>query len=169
MAKHTVICVYCGQKFDANIEPYVKVKNRYAHKKCADDRIPKEEKDKARLEEYLKQLYGEELLDQKLILQAEKYHNDYGYTYSGMIGTLKFFYEIKKNPIDKDRNTLGIIPWVYRDAQLYYSELKTALLLNKDKNINDYIPKEKDFQIKAPKRRAKTKSRFNFLDKEGEE
>ena len=86
-----------------------------------------------------------------------------------MIGTLKFFYEIKKNPIDKDRNTLGIIPWVYRDAQLYYSGLKTALLLNKDKNINDYMPKEKDFQIKAPKRRAKTKSRFNFLDKEGEE
>ena len=85
-----------------------------------------------------------------------------------MICKLKFFKEIKNKPIHKHIKTLGIIPWVYRDAQLYYSELKTALLLNKDKNMRDYIPKERDFQIKTPKRRTRTKSRFNFLDEEGD-
>lgn len=30
-----VICVYCGKKFSRDKEPYVKIKNRYAHATCA--------------------------------------------------------------------------------------------------------------------------------------
>ena len=50
MAKHMVKCLYCGQMFDANTEPFVKPNaRRYAHVACArteEETQTQEEKDK---------------------------------------------------------------------------------------------------------------------------
>ena len=43
-----------------------------------------------------------------------------GMTYKGMTNALVYFYDIKKNSIEKSNNGIGIIPWVYEEAQKYF-------------------------------------------------
>ena len=56
-----VICYYCGEKFNREKEPFVKVKGRrYAHAAChekAQNEIPQEEKDREALYEYIKKIF----------------------------------------------------------------------------------------------------------------
>ena len=34
---HIVVCLYCKEKFDTELEPFIKPnRTRYAHKRCAD-------------------------------------------------------------------------------------------------------------------------------------
>jgi hypothetical protein len=42
------------------------------------------------------------------------------YTYSGIKRTLEYFYEVKKNSIEKANGGIGIVPWVYEEAKRYY-------------------------------------------------
>lgn len=60
--KHLVKCPYCGEVFDANVEPFVMINSRrYAHTSCAEKQQKektKEELDKEELENYIKQLFG---------------------------------------------------------------------------------------------------------------
>jgi hypothetical protein len=39
---------------------------------------------------------------------------DYHFTYSGILNTLKYWYEIKKNDTSKSNGALGIVPYVYQ-------------------------------------------------------
>ena len=36
--------------------------------------------------------------------------------------TLKYFFEIKKNSIEKSKGSIGIIPYIYSEAALYYEK-----------------------------------------------
>ena len=83
--------------------------------------------------------------------------NRMGMGYRAQLLTLKWFYEIKKNPIKKEYKTIGIIPYVYDEAALYYKtqdarvkEIEEAIekQLEQDRieiqyNPNDYIGKKK--------------------------
>lgn len=57
MAKRLVKCLYCGETFDPDKEPFVKPNSkRYAHKICSEQyesKKTKEEQDKAELEKYI--------------------------------------------------------------------------------------------------------------------
>ena len=72
MAAHFVICKYCGEKFNRDIEPFVDVgSRRYAHKACADKvnaTIPQEEK--ALLQ--LMSIWGAQLASSKWDFEDEK-------------------------------------------------------------------------------------------------
>lgn len=46
--------------------------------------------------------------------------NRQGMGYKSQLLTLKWFYEIEKNPIQEKYKTIGIIPYVYDKAALYY-------------------------------------------------
>ena len=52
-----------------------------------------------------------------------------GYTYYGMKRALEYFYVIKGNDISKANNSIGIIPYVYEEAEAWYhkTEMESAL------------------------------------------
>lgn len=55
-------------------------------------------------------------MDGRITLQIKKFMQDYKYSYSGILRTLKYFYEVKQNDISKSNNGIGIVPWVYQEA-----------------------------------------------------
>ncbi len=172
MAKHMVKCPICKQQFDANAEPFVKEKNRYLHKACAENRDAsrsEEDKDKEALFEYINKLYGTEFVNPLMQRQIKQYISEYNYTYSGMHKALVYFYEVKGNSVEKSNGSLGIIPHIYQKAYRYYYALWEAKQRNVDKNIVDYVPTERVIKIPIPAARNKKRNLFSFLDKELED
>lgn len=175
MAKHIVKCAICNKQFDANIEPFVKVNSRrYAHEKCAlneDEFKSKEQKDKEALEAYILQLFNIEYITPKIRKQIDSYVKENKYTYSGMHKALVYFYEIKRNSLEKANGGIGIIPYVYQDAFNYYYALWEAQqkIQNKMPVIEQYVPKVVEVRIQNPERKPKKKRKlFSFLDEEDE-
>lgn len=90
------------------------------------------------------------------ITQMQKF-NRQGMGYKAQLLTLKWFYEVKKNKIQPDKKTIGIIPFVYDEAARYYTsqakrqkEIESAIekQLEQDRieiqyNPNDYIGTKK--------------------------
>ena len=127
-----VKCLYCGEQFnrdDPQIEWVKPNERRYAHKTCADQRSieqTQEEKDQLELYKYISQLFGSGYDYPRTKRMVEKYKKEYDYTYSGMMKSLKWFYEIKGNNIEKANNSIGIIPYIYNDALQYYYNIYLA-------------------------------------------
>lgn len=155
MAAAYVKCLYCGERFNRN-DSKIRVKKvnerRYAHYECWEkhlNNMTKEEKDIENFFEYVKNLYKEEynyLLTKKL---AERYVKENKYTYSGMLKTLKWYYEIQNNSIEKAKGTIGIIPYIYNEALKYYYNLYKIQLLNQNKN--KYNIKTREIEITSPR------------------
>lgn len=169
MAAHYVTCVYCGERFNRDKEPTTQVSaRRYAHKECAEKHEAsksQEEKDLEALEKYIMQLFDEPYVNARVRKQLKEYKEQYHFTYSGILKTLIYWYEIKGNSTEKANGGIGIIPYVYNDALKYYYALYLAKLANESKNIEVYKPKEKIIEILPPKVQPK-KVRLLFEDKE---
>ena len=153
---HKVICCYCKKQFDRDKEPTKQVSaRRYAHMKCWEEHeanITQEERDIKAFYEYTQKLFGEDynyILTKKL---AERYVKENHYTYSGMLKTLKWYYEKEGNSIEKSNGSIGIIPYVYKQALNYYYSLYLAQQINKEKNISNFIiSKVKEVSIQSPR------------------
>jgi len=153
---HYVKCLYCGKQFDRDNLPTKQVnKRRYAHLQCWEDHLAnmtQEEKDINAFYEYVKNLFKEDynyILTKKL---AERYVKENNYTYSGMLKTLKWYYEKEGHSIEKSNGTIGIIPYIYKQAMMYYYALYKAQLVNKEKQISNFIiPKEREICIESPR------------------
>ena len=165
-----VKCLYCGEMFDANKEPFVMASSRrYAHKSCAEENQKsktKEQTDKEELEQYIKQLFHINKVTVKIQKQIDRYVKENNYSYSGIRRSLFYFYEIKKNSLDKSNDGIGIVPWVYQEAYNYYYSLWEAQNRNQNKVMDDYKPNEIIITIPPPKRKIKKSKLFSFLDKE---
>ena len=153
MANHFVICKYCNQKFNRDIEPFVEVgARRYAHKSCAervDAAIPQDEKDYNNLEIYIKKLFNIKTINAKTKKQIRDFREEYGYSYSGMLKTLYWWYEIQDHTTELAQNGIGIIPYIYDDAEKYYYTLYLAKMVND--NIGEYKPKIEEIEIASPR------------------
>ena len=169
-AKHMVKCSICGITFDANVESYVKTSStRYAHAKCSElkqENLSQIEKDKAALDEYIMKLFGITFIDPRIRKQIKQYIEEYHYTYSGILKALIYHFEIHGGDIEKANRAIGIVPHVYQKAYNYYYALWEAQQRNNDKQIELYIPKEKEITILNPRKKIKTKKSFSFLDEE---
>lgn len=156
MARHYVKCLYCGQQFDRESEPTKQVSNRrYAHLQCWEEHknnMSQEERDIENFYEYTRQLFGEDynyILTKKL---AERFVKENNYTYSGMLKTLKWYYEKEGHSIDRSNGSIGIIPYIYKQAMSYYFALYQAQLINQEKDISSFvIPKERIINIESPR------------------
>lgn len=122
------------------------------------------------MEEYIKQLFGYEKLPAKVVKQIKDYITINKYTYSGILGTLKYFFEIKGNSIEKANGGIGIVGYIYQDARRYYLDLATA----RDRNQNiikqqkiEEIP-VREVYIVPPQREPMKHLRklFTFLEEE---
>jgi len=153
--KHLVKCKYCEQMFDRDSEPFIQVSaKRYAHKKCAEEHEQnktKEERDLEALEKYIMQLFDEPYINARIRKQLKEYQEKYNYTYSGMLKTLIYWFEIKGNSTEQANGGIGIVPYVYNQALQYYYSLWLAQQANKEKDIDLYKPKVKEIEIFPPK------------------
>ena len=149
---HFVICKYCKERFDRDKESFVEVgARRYAHKFCADKidaAIPQEEKDYNNLEKYIKQLFKIDKINAKTKKQIRDFKQEYGYTYTGMLKTLYWWYEIKGHTIELARDGIGIVPFIYEDAEKYYYTLYLAKIVNE--KVQEYKTKTVEVEIPPP-------------------
>jgi len=161
-----VKCLYCGESLERDSEVCVKVNSRrYAHKTCAEgsERIlSAEERDLEALEKYIENLLEIQCLTPKIKRQIKEYTELYNYTFSGMLKALIYHYEICNGDVSKAGGGIGIIPYVYNRAHDYYYSMWLSQQNNKDKDINDYIPKKVTITIPIPQPRRKKIKLFNL-------
>jgi hypothetical protein len=171
---HLVKCRICGETFDADKEPAFKKGRWYAHQTCYDEREAaktKEEKDFDMLLEYCSQLFGRLFDYPRTMRLAKSYHEKNNFSYSGMIRTMQYVYEIKKEPIEKGNGSIGIVPYMYDEAYRYFYSIWEANQHAKDtpKILEKYEPKTIRISIPVPERKVKKKSSFSFLDLDKED
>lgn len=174
MAK-MVKCPICGLQFDREKVPFKMVgARRYAHEECfnnAEKNKSQEEKDKEALENYIMKLFGDNYITPRIRSQIKQFREEYNYTYSGIHKALIYFFEIKKNSIEKANNGIGIVPYVYKDAYNYYYAIWEAQQKNEAKLVEIKrvpIREVETIIIPPPERKIKKRNLFSFLDDEGE-
>ena len=172
MASHYVTCIYCGERFNRDKVLTTQVSaRRYAHQECAEkykSEKTQEEKDLEELEKYIMNLFHEPYINVKIKKQIKDYKQQYNYTYSGMLKSLIWFYEIKGNSIEKANQGVGILPYIYNEACQYYYSIYLAKMANEEKDIKKYIPKEKEVVIFSPKAFVRPPKMFIFEEEEEE-
>lgn len=171
---HLVKCTVCGKQFDRDkIQAVKSGARRYAHQTCfpEGELVPllnPIDEDLVLLEKYISELLGDSYNPARVKKQIKDYKNEYDYTYSGMLKTLIWFYDIKGNSIEKSNGGIGIIPFVYQDASNYYYSLYLAKLANQDKNLEEYKPIIKEIEIESPRTQLKSPRLFKLEEEDFE-
>ena len=174
-----VKCKYCGISFDRDIEEWATVGNRYAHSSCIAARLKslEQRKQEEELERTQNITQYHEVLDfaknnienpnyALIQKQIRDFIDNKGYSYSGILKSLVFFYEVKHNNIEQSKGGIGIVPYVYENAYNYYYNLWLAKQKNKDVEVEQYTPKVKEIVIPRPQRKVKKRPLFTFLDED---
>lgn len=160
---HYVKCPKCGETFDRDIIQAVRINGRrYGHAKCYPDNnnfVPLVEKkisEEQKIKNYAKSILKEQYVAARVNKQIKDFLAE-GYTASGILKTLIYWYEIKHNDISKAMGGIGIVPYVYKQALDYYYNLYLAEMANADKDIDEYRPKEIFISIDLPKKEKELK------------
>ena len=141
-------CPKCKQfiEINDNIKIY---KNRKYHIKCYKEFVDElynksknNQDSKQELYEYICKLFNLKEITPLIQIQLEKYYTDYEFTYDGMLYTLKYFFEIMENDINKCEG-IGIIPYIYQEAKEFYILKDSLSSQNIEKNINNKVVKIK--------------------------
>lgn len=165
MAGHKVKCPGCGEYFDKDQFPHEHIKNRYWHKDCylkTTQNAIKDNNDRLLLEKYICELFSVDFIPPRIAKQIKDFTTNYHHTHSGILGTLKFWYEIKKNSIEKANTGIGIVPFVYEDAKKYYLTIYNSSEKNKNVKDEDFNTKNITIRIKAPKSSIKTNIKIDL-------
>ena len=169
---HYVICSICGKKFNRDVVQTVRTgARRYAHLECDPnntDLIPleqKEDSDLIKLKNFINELYGKEANWALINKQIKTFTLENNYSYSGILKSLIYFYQIQGNSIDKANGSIGIVPFVYNAAYNYYYNLFITQSLNENKDITKITSKVKEVFINPPQITLPKKF-FNLDDEE---
>lgn len=151
---HIVKCAICQKTFDRDkIQAVKHGARRYSHYDCepTGEKVPlvKKDEDLQKLLEYINTLFKGQQNQAKVNQSIKKFHNELGYSYSGIQKALYYFYEIKHNSIDKANGGISIVPFVYKDAYNYYYDLFMAQQRNENKK--PFIERVREIIIKPPK------------------
>lgn len=165
---HKVKCIFCKQEFDRDKEPFVQVSDRrYAHKSCAETNMVQKnqnEQDYENLVNYIKKLFGVDYVSAKIAKQIKDMREEYNFTYSGMLGTLIYWYEIRNGEIEKSNDGIFIIAYKYKDAKEYYENINRVNQLNA--HIKNYKLTYKTIEIEAPRPETKPPKLFKLEEEE---
>lgn len=130
-------CLYCNGTIDIAHEEWAMVRNRYAHKACYEKNYTEDEKFVPEIYRYLKEDVGISYDYRQCENQRKRFIEKIGYTNEGILNALKYFYGIKKESPQKSGNRIGIVPYVYDEAKVYYEELE-----KRQKKIKEDIQKQ---------------------------
>lgn len=165
---HKCKCVYCQNVFDRDKLPFVQIsERRYAHKECADkfqSQKTQDEKDYDALADYIEKLFGVGYISAKIAKQIKDMRTTYGYTYSGMLGTLMYWYEVRGGVLEKANGGVGIVPYKYDEAKEYYLKIQQANQINA--NVKGFKTKVTEITIEPPKPEERKPRLFNLEEEE---
>ena len=122
---HNVKCAICGKIFNRDVIQAVKHgARRYSHFECEPDgeKVPlanTRDEDLENLLEYIDKLFKGKQNHAKVNQSIKKFHNELGYSYTGIQKALIYFYEVKHNSLDKANGVIAIGPLCYQDAYKY--------------------------------------------------
>ena len=170
---HLVICSKCGKQFDRDKVQAVKSgARRYAHYECMPEGelVPlpqtKEDEGLIQLKQYIDKLFGNSANWPLIMKQIKTFKEENGYTYSGMLKSLTYFYDIKGNHVENSKG-IGIIPFAYKDAYNYYYSLFLAQSQNEKVDFKEITSKVREITIKPPCIQKKIKM-FNEEEEDNE-
>ena len=170
---HLVICSKCGKQFDRDkIQAVKSGARRYAHYECMPDGEivplpqPKEDEGLTQLKQYIEKLFGNSVNWPLIMKQIKTFKEENGYTYSGMLKSLIYFYDVKGNHVEKSKG-IGIIPFAYKDAYNYYYSLFLAQSQNEKVDFKEITSKVREITIKPPCIKKKIKM-FNEEEEDNE-
>lgn len=164
------VCPGCKQAVEKIEENKVVGKNnhtRYWHPDCLrEDRNKKERK---MAEEMGRKAIFNYLIDLGMKpnyafwgRQRNDFINKYGYCDSGILMALKYWFGEKKNSIEKANGGMGIVPYIYDEAQRYYKNI----ILKKRKLAEQAIrqQQEKNKVIKINENKIDTRKKYIDLN-----
>lgn len=124
-------------------------KKKINPKSLGDCLTEEESRQKRSLIKYVEQLFGEKA-NAKTYTQIKNLMKDYPYfTYVGLEQAMRFFYEIKENPVTGQ--SMGIVPYVYDQAQEYFKNLKEIQSHNASISNVNQLYTHKKVKIAPPK------------------
>jgi uncharacterized protein YprB with RNaseH-like and TPR domain len=151
---HIVTCFYCHQRFDRDKEPTTQVSvRRYAHQNCAEEaekNKTQEERDLEALEKYIKEKFNTKTISAKIKRQIQDYKEKYNYSYSGILKSLIYFFDIKGNSIEKANKGIGIVPYVWDESYNYFLKIYLAEIKNQEKDIQNFNTIVNEIEIFSP-------------------
>ena len=98
---HIVKCVFCQEKFDRDKEKYQEIGyRRYAHLRCHEPKIDVDGTAYNMIIQYCSQIFGEKANFKRIGKQIKDFILQ-GMTYKGIYLSLKYWYDVKKNGIER--------------------------------------------------------------------
>lgn len=129
-------CKYCNKEFDIINEGYRKVGNRYAHIECYNSNYTEDDEKSEEIYTFLKSI-GISCNRGICENQRQRFITKNGFTNEGILKALKYWYLVKKMPTEKSENRIGIVPFIYDEAQIYYNTIN-----NKKKAVAAEVEKQ---------------------------
>lgn len=132
-------CPHCNNEVKEEEAIYNTKTKRYYHESCYNILLDRKE-----LINYVCELFNYKKPSVKVYQQMSSYY-ERGISYSDMLLSLKYFYEIKKGDINKSQGGIGIIPYVLEEAK----EFTTLEKIEQNKLIQKF--KENTLEKKETK------------------
>ena len=159
-----VKCKYCKQILSKKDEDCIQLsETKFAHRDCETAEQLREKTDEEKLDLYIMELFNTDFVSPGIKKQIKEYVEKYNFTHSGILKALIYYYDVKKNSIEKARG-IGIVPFIYKDAYNYYFSLWEAQQKNITKVIDNYIPEVVEVHIPSPQKKVYKRKLFSFLD-----
>lgn len=165
-----VKCPKCQETFVREQCEWTQYKNRYYHQDCYAKELQEKQTQKKetskevvnQLHDYLCRINKYEKVPARVVIQINQMKKQYGYTDSGILKTLEYFYEVKKGSAAKSNGGVGIVPYVYDDAKDHYYKIYMAQESNKEKDITHMVQEGRVIHISPPKRKSRKVKLFNM-------
>jgi hypothetical protein len=150
-ATKTVKCYFCG--LAAESAKAKRAENKAFHEECYQEYL-----DRRELFQYCCKLWGLKAPGPVISRQAKEFRLK-GLTYRGMMFSLKYFYEVKNNDRTKYKGseTIGIIPYIYDEAKIYYAEL-----LSKQQQLAQQAPQKLEKTVVKVRPEKKKPELYDF-------
>lgn len=150
-----VKCAECGVAVEKN--ETVRYKNKNYHSLCLVERQERDE-----LHETICELFKLKSPGPRVFTQIKRFKEE-GLSYVGIKQALLYFYEVKGNSTTSEKAGLGIVPYVYKDANYYFSriEKKKEQIAASATNFSNEI---RTVYVKTPITKPKKKIFFDMND-----
>lgn len=163
-------CPVCGLDFNKDkVKCVMYAARRYAHYACAPDK-PIYENEYTENEPLIKILdltrksLGDEFNQAKVIKQVNDFRINFNLSYEEIYRTILYWYNIRHNSPENSMGGIGIVPYVYKEANKFFETLRQSYELNK--NIKDVEPEVKTIRIKQPRKETKSVKLFKMESEE---
>ena len=153
--EHMVKCPHCNNEVREEEAIYNTKTKRYYHEACYQELL-----NRKALCDYVCSLFNYKKPSVKIYQQMNSYY-ERGISYADMLLTLKYFYEIEKNDVNKSQGGIGIIPYALDRAKEYISleEIEKNKLIEKFERKATEIKETKTIIVKE---KPKEKNRKNI-------